>query len=254
MKPLTIISLVCGIVVCLCLAGCLEDSATPPTTPVPTTTPSPTEAPPVPTTVTASPTAPFPESIQVPQSNSGSGNTTLTLALDQGTYLVSARHDQQSPFTVDVWSRDIYQTAICHEASTVYSGTQAMGIPGKGWYTLQITTEGPWTVTIREPQTQGTVVLPYTFTGTGDRVSGTFDLSAGNYSFTMTNDGMGSFAVWLYSMDGNLVMDPTGTYVEPLHWHTGPYSGTEYAEIEEDGNYLLNVISSGKVIIEMKKV
>lgn len=253
MKPIPLLCLVCGVMACLFLAGCLEDSGTPPATPVPTTTPSPTVATPVPTTATASPTAPFPTSIPVSQSDSGSGNATLTLALDRGAKLIAARHDQQSPFTVEVWSQEIYQSVISHEASTVYSGTQTLGIPGKGWYTMQITTEGPWTVTVSEPHTQGTVVLPYTFTGTGDWVSGTFDLPAANYSFKMTNDGMGPFAVWLYSMDGDLVMDSTGTYVEPLHWHKGPYSGTEYTEIEEGGTYLLNVMSDGKVIIEMKR-
>ncbi|MGC9434947.1 MAG: hypothetical protein ACP5C4_02495 [Methanomicrobiales archaeon] len=253
MRPLPFLCLVCAIVACLFIVGCLEDSGTQPTTPAPTSSPTPTMATPAPTTVTPAPTSTLPQSIPASQSDSGSGDTTLTLPLDEGTYLVAARHDRQSPFTVQVWSREMYQDVIIHRGSTVYSGTQAMGIPEKGWYTMQITTGGPWTVTVKEPRTQGTVVLPYTFTGTGDWVSGTFDLAAGNYSFTMTNDGSGPFAVWLYSMDGEPVMDPTGTYVEPLHWHEGPYSGTETAVIEEDGTYLLNVKSSGKVIIEMKK-
>lgn len=173
----------------------------------------------------------------------GSSTMSLQTVLDAGVHLVRMENNGTGPFLVGIANEQYYQQVIRSEGDV--NATQAIGIPVAGPYLMNVTSEGTWYITIARPEEHDPVTPPMTLDGTGYSASGYILLPAGNTRFTIENDGTGPFAVFLYNETGGFVFDPTGTYVQPLHYHTGPYSGTVTVAIPEDGRYVLSIISDG---------
>jgi hypothetical protein len=173
----------------------------------------------------------------------GSGNISLQTDLDTGVYLVRTENNGTGPFLVEIENEQYYQQIIRSKGDI--RATQAIGIPAAGEYLMNVTSDGTWYITIARPETNNPAAPPLTLDGSGYSASGYITLPAGNTSFTMENDGTGPFAVFLYNETGDFVFDPTGTYVQPLHYHMGPYNGTVTVAIPEDGRYVLSIMSEG---------
>jgi hypothetical protein len=173
----------------------------------------------------------------------GSGNISLQTDLDTGVYLVRTENNGTGPFLVEIENEQYYQQIIRSKGDI--RATQAIGIPAAGEYLMNVTSDGTWYITIARPETNDPAAPPLTLDGSGYSASGYITLPAGNTSFTMENDGTGPFAVFLYNETGDFVFDPTGTYVQPLHYHMGPYNGTVTVAIPEDGRYVLSIMSEG---------
>ncbi|HUU76006.1 MAG TPA: hypothetical protein VMW63_07950 [Methanoregulaceae archaeon] len=173
----------------------------------------------------------------------GSNNMSLQTDLDTGVYLVRMENNGTALFLVEIENEQYYQQIIRSDGNV--RATQAIGIPVAGAYLMNVTSDGPWDITIARPETNDPVAPPLTLDGSGYSASGNITLPAGNTSFTMENFGTGPFAVFLYNETGGLVFDPTGTYVQPLHYHIGSYKGTVIVAIPDDGRYVLSIISDG---------
>lgn len=226
MKPPVFLALL----VCSALFACGCTGTAPDQTPTPTPT------------ATETPAAPTQEPENVATTLGGTGNGTRTVMLDAGLYVFAMQHDGSGGFAVEVESEEVYGT-LAHAAGQ-YDGEQAFGLPAPGEYTFTVTADGDWTIAVERPQAIDGVP-PQIFTGTGDAVTPLFQIPEGNATFTMAIEDSAECAVWLYAANGSLIFDPTGTYVQPLHWHAGPYNGTAVAGIPETGNYLLNVMADG---------
>lgn len=216
----------------LITCGCMGTApAAPDTAATATPIPTPTET-----------AAPAPASNNEVTTLGGAGNATRVVALDGGLYVFAMQHDGTGPFSVEIESEEVYGTLA--RATGAYDGEQAFGLPGLGEYECTVVADGNWTIAVDRPQAINGIP-PQTFTGTGDGATPLFQIPAGNASFAMTIESPADSAVWLYNSTGWLVFDPSGTYVEPLHWHRGPYNGTATVRIADADNYLLNVMAEG---------
>jgi hypothetical protein len=210
-----------------CLSGgCLVSRNTGQTTPYPTGTAIPVQ--------TGTPVA---------TGHMGSGNMSLQVPFQAGLYLVQGEQNGTGLFLVEVSGDEFYQEVI--RGSGEVHATQAAGIPAGGLYFLNVTSNGTWDVTLTTPGANVPPAPPLTLTGTGPSASGYLDLADRTTSFSLKNDGAGPFAVWLYNESGGLVLDPTGTFVQPLPNHFGAYNGTVDVVLPEAGRYVVNVMSDG---------
>ncbi|NYT17660.1 MAG: hypothetical protein GKC06_06625 [Methanomicrobiales archaeon] len=173
----------------------------------------------------------------------GSSTMSLQTDLDAGVYLVRMENNGTAPFLVVIANDQYFQQVIRSEGDV--NATQAIGIPVAGSYLMIVTSDGDWYITIARPETNDPAAPPLTLNGTGYSASGYITLPAGNTPFTLENDGAGPFSVFLYNETGGLILDPTGTWVQPLHYHMGPYNGTVTVAIPEDGRYVLSIMSDG---------
>jgi hypothetical protein len=173
----------------------------------------------------------------------GSSNMSLQTDLDTGVYLVRTENNGTGPFLVEIENDQYYQQIIRSDGDV--RATQAIGIPVAGAYLMNVTSDGTWYITIARPETNDPAAPPLTLDGSGYSASGYITLLAGNTSFAMENNGSGPFAVFLYNETGDFVFDPTGTYVQPLHFHIGPYNETVAVAIPDDGRYVLSIMSDG---------
>jgi hypothetical protein len=173
----------------------------------------------------------------------GSSTMSLQTDLDAGVYLVRMENNGTGPFIVEIANEQYSQQVIRSEGDV--QATQAIGIPVAGAYLMNVTSDGTWYITIARPETNNPAAPPLTLNGTGYSASGYITLPAGTTSFAMENDGSGPFAVFLYNETGGFVFDPTGTYVQPLHYHMGQYNGMVTVAIPDDGRYVLSIMSDG---------
>jgi hypothetical protein len=167
----------------------------------------------------------------------------LQVPFQAGLYLVQVEQNGTGLFLVEISNDDFYQQVI--RSSGNLHAIQAAGIPVGGLYWLNVTSSGTWDVTLARPDANVPPVPPLTLNGTGPDMSGYVNLAANATSFSLRNNGTGPFAVWLYNESGGFVFDPTGTYVQPLPNHFGPYNGTIDVAIPESGRYVVNVMSDG---------
>jgi hypothetical protein len=167
----------------------------------------------------------------------------LQVPFQPGLYLVQVEQNGTGLFLVEISNDDFYQQVIISSGNL--HATQAAGIPVGGLYWLNVTSNGTWDVSLARPETNRPPAPPVHLTGTGPAVSGYVDLAAKTTSFSLKSDGAGPFAVWLYNESGDFVFDQTGTYVQPLPNHFGPYNGTIDVDIPEAGRYVVNVMSDG---------
>jgi hypothetical protein len=173
----------------------------------------------------------------------GSGTMSLQTDLDAGVCLVRTENNGTGPFIVEIANEQYYQQIIRSKGDV--RATQAIGIPVAGAYLMNVTSGGTWDITIARPETNDPAAPPLTLDGSGYSASGYITLPAGNTLFAMENDGTGPFAVFLYNETGDFVFDSTGTYIQPLHYHIGPYNGTVTVAIPGNGRYVLSIMSDG---------
>jgi hypothetical protein len=173
----------------------------------------------------------------------GSGNMSLQTDLGEGVFLVGTENNGTGLFLAEIENEQYYQQVIRSVGDV--RATQAIGIPVAGAYLVNVTSDGTWDITIARPEENDPPAPPLIIDGIGYGASGYITLSAGNTSFTMENDGTGPFAVFLYNETGDFVFDPTGTYVQPLHYHRGAYNGTVTVAIPNDGSYVISIMSDG---------
>lgn len=196
--------------------------------------------------VTTTPTAtiaPAPET--GPALVQGSGDAIRMIELDTGLWLFEMTYEGTGVFTSLLESKSFYGQLASDMGP--YHGTNVMGLAQNGSYRLNVTATGDWTIDITRPVALPALAdtPPLTFVGVGDTATGLFTLPAGNVTFSITSDGPTGCSFWLYKENGDFVWDPTNTYVEPLPWHDGPYSGERTVAIPESGRYLIDIVSDG---------
>lgn len=231
------------IAVALLACGCTNTASIGEPTPTPTGTPA--TGPAAPEGQTGEP--PVPEAAAPVLEISGSGDASQVVDLKTGTYVFTATHEGSGFFTVEL------ETENCHIGLRGMDGpvswVDAAGIRTPGRYYLNVTDEGdnPWSV--RVDRAAGTVdqSLPYHFAGTGDLVTGFFDLPAGEVPFAVQHDGREDPYVWLYDTEGNDIFAYPGWAV------TFPAESQPQTtvEIPESRAYLLAVSCDGNWTVDI---
>ncbi|QYZ78989.1 hypothetical protein E2N92_05890 [Methanofollis formosanus] len=173
----------------------------------------------------------------------GNGNASETVQMDAGLYRFAMTFNGSGPFVFEVGNHDAYDLLAHGEGP--YAGTQIFGIYENGTYRLNVTAEGAWTVDVRQIPVEAGHSLPFAVNGSGDDVAGWIDLPLGEVTFDVANDGKSFFAASLYNQTGHPVLDPTGTYLQPVHGHMGAYNGSVPVAIPAKGPYYLDIVSDG---------
>ena len=211
------------------------DTPTPDVTPRPEPTPDVTPIP-VPDSTSQTPQITEPAPIEL----SGTGQkATQKFQLEQGLSEFSMTYHGSDNFIVWLMDGNTGQNVelLANQIGS-FSGSKAVGITSDGDYILNVQSNGPWTVTIKQPRQAATQSSPLTLQGTGQQVSEMFSLDEGLKTFDMTYHGSDNFIVWL--------MDGQGNRVDLLANQIGSFNGSKAVGIPQTGTYLLDITSNGK--------
>jgi hypothetical protein len=176
---------------------------------------------------------------------SGVGDdVTQTFVLTEGCAIFQMTHDGSTNFIIWLTTIGGEQKELLANEIGSYEGSVLVGVqsssyiaPPPGTYYLEVTADGDWTVTIKQPRPTSAISLPQTFTGTSDNVPSAFTLTPGSIKFQMSYSGSSNFIVILY--------DSNGDYIELLANEIGSYSGAHSVGITSTGIYYLSVIGIG---------
>ncbi len=124
-----------------------------------------------------------------------------------------------------------------------FQGSKAIGLP-VGEYTLDIATNGQWTVGIDQSVPEEAPAAPKKLEGTGATASEFFSLKTGPARFRLTYDGGGLFAP-------QLIKASDGTVITLLANELSKFNGEKTVQVPEDGIYLVDVTASGKWSIDV---
>ena len=226
-----------------------QTSSLPPSTFTPTSPPTPTPTP------TLNPT-PKPEAQPITLSGVGQ-EATSSFVLESGLAVFTLTHDGESNFIVWLYDGNGDRVELLVNEIGPYSGSRMVGVTGQisqaspGRHLLDITADGNWQVTIKQPRAETAPNLPQTLAGTGSSVPTPFTLAAGLAKFEITHTGHSNFIVWLYAANGErieLLVNEIGSYSgSTIVGVTGKIlqasPGIHYLDIEADGNWSI-IISS----------
>ncbi len=174
----------------------------------------------------------------------GTGDTvTQTFTLTAGNTIYSITHNGTGYF--GIWLKDQAgaQKELLVNTAGTYSGNVLKGVTDDniigatpGTYYLDISADGAWTVTIKQPRTTIAPSLPQTFTGTSDDAKAIM-LTSGAIRFDMSYTGTDYFAVILHDAEGN--------YISLLANEIGTYGGSKSQGIIAGGVYYLTITGIG---------
>lgn len=177
---------------------------------------------------------------------SGSGSkVTAAFTVDGPLALLDMTHGGRGNFIV--WILDARSGEMVELPANVigkYDGSRYASLAfGSGRYVLEVTADGPWSVTVRDPPTGGARSTPADLGGKGDAALPPVRLDAGLVRVAASHSGSGNFIVWLYDEDGyavDLLVNEIG------RWNGEgavgiPASGRYYFDVQADGGWSLDV-------------
>lgn len=117
-----------------------------------------------------------------------------------------------------------------------FDGSKITKIDKAGDYILDVSAQGDWKVTIKQPRP---TTAPKTrhFTGRDQQYAGPFYLDSGLTKFKLVNTGSGHFGIWL--------MDSKGNNVDLLVNEIGPFDGSKAIGIRRGGIYYFDISAEG---------
>ena len=250
-KDISIISaalLVLFVAAAVISAGCTgnTDTTGPVTgTPTPETTPEiPPEMPPAPSEKETSP-SPYAKAVY------GPGCQNETVALPGGVHLLTFTQDTPAESTVSITTekdyisvKNVYNPAVAEQSMKdgKYYWSQAFMLEEAANATVQVDTEGEWTLVFSFPQ-QINGIVPQTFTGAANKATPFFQINGGTYDFSVKAENNDVVGVHLMDYYGNDV--EVDNCQMPLAFHEGTYGDVVTVTINESSNYLFNVICDG---------
>ena len=170
-----------------------------------------------------------------PVSQSGTGDTLITLPEGASGGIVTATHNGQRNFAIAVLDASNGSTGeLLVNTIGTYSGTTAWGVNALSeGARLQVTADGDWTITL-SPMGSAPVV---TESGTGD---GVFLYDGDAAALTATHDGSRNFVIIEETSDAfsiGLLVNEIGTYSGTVPLSAGPSVLT----VTADGNWTLAI-------------
>lgn len=171
----------------------------------------------------------------------GTGDSVVqNIALPAGySYKVTATHDGSRNFIVKFLNGD--KTDYLFNKIGEYAGTVLLedgSTTERVGGLLDIKADGAWTITISTVTNSSTRSI----TGTGDKVTGLFNLPNTNNVFTISNTGSRNFIVWVYHTDGkrDLLVNDIGAYSGQTVVR-GKANCMSYLSITSDGTWTVDM-------------
>ena len=188
----------------------------------------------------AEPTPPtiatFPE-----QRLSGTGQqASPRLQLFEGLYVVRLTHSGSGHFGAWLLDSSGDKVELLANTSDDFTGSKAVRVPRSGQYLVDVSADGPWTISFSSPPVSGRRT---TFSGSGPSGTDAFVLDAGLRIFKLTHGGKGHFGVWL--------LDHTGDKVELLVNSSDTFNGSKAVTVKH-GMYVMDVAAGGVWAIQIE--
>lgn len=202
----------------------------------------PTVAAPVPTGGPGTPEPPRIERVDS-QRFEGSGSKQQTFKAGGGLTVISLTHEGRRNFVVTFGQGEDMQLLVNQIGN--FEGSKAVGLP-VGDYTLDIATQGEWTVEIDQSVPTEANAPPKKLEGDGVEASDFFALAVGPARFRLTHEGDGFFAP-------QLIKASDGTVITLLANELGRFTGEKTVEIHEAGIYLVDVTAVGRWTIDISQ-
>jgi hypothetical protein len=182
------------------------------------------------------PTTPAAPAVAADTVYTGTGDSVVPVVLPDGNGPSAATITGNGSSNFAVWSLDasMAQQDLLVNRIGAYTGTVGMDLKSsQHTKALQITSNGPWTVTIHSLASLRAFTGNAT-TGTGDDVV-IYRGSAG--AAAITNTGSSNFAVWTYGGRSNLAVNEIGAYTGTVIWQKGP----SLVVVTSDGPWTITV-------------
>ncbi len=117
-----------------------------------------------------------------------------------------------------------------------FDGSKIVRIDRASEYILDVSAEGSWKVTIKQPRPT-TAPETKSFSGRDQQYAGPFYLDSGLTKFKLKNTGSGHFGIWLLDSEGNKV--------ELLVNEIGPFDGSKAVGLSISGIYYFDISAQG---------
>lgn len=194
----------------------------------------------------ASPASQPPKAI-APIQLSGTGQTaTQKFTVTQGLAIIAATCNCSANFSVELLDSSGATKDIAVNVIGTYSGSVGEGLDAAA-YSLKISADAAWTITITQPRGVAGVSLPHPYTGKGQQTVGPF--SAGDAvklaAQNTAGPGGGNFAVTVLASDGSL-KDVAFNEIGSFNGSTvsnGLSGGPYWLKIDSDGSWTITVSS-----------
>jgi hypothetical protein len=175
---------------------------------------------------------------------SGTGQqATKKFNLKSGLAVFTMKHTGSSNFAINLLDSSGESVDLLVNEIGSFSGKKALGIPADGQYLLDVTADGPWSVTISQSTPGSPESVPQTFSGKSQDVSPFFSVGEGLATFKMSHNGDSNFIITL--------LDSSGNDVELLVNEIGKFNGSKAIQIPTTGTYLLDIQANGPWTIKV---
>ncbi len=189
----------------------------------------------------AKPVAPAPIA---PIQLSGTGQqATSPFTVTSGLAIITAACNCSGNFSIELLDSTGQTKDVAVNVIGSYSGSVGEGLDA-GAYSLKISADAPWTVTITQPRGVAGASLPHTYTGKGQQTVGPF--SAGNAARLQaqnTSAGGSNFSVEVLGNDGH-TEDVSFNEIGSFSGSTvsnGLSGGPFYLKVNSDGSWTISV-------------
>lgn len=170
------------------------------------------------------------------QGFSGSGKKlTKKFSIEGGLVTFRMSHQGSSNFAVTLLTAGGEYVELLANVIGDYKGKRAFGLDLDD-YRMQVEADGSWKIEVQQPLHASGELLPTTFSGKADGVSGPFEATSGLVELKMTHSGSANFAVVVYSAFGD--------YIDLAANEIGNFKGS-YGVSVDPGVYVLDVQADG---------
>ncbi|MDP2210919.1 MAG: hypothetical protein Q8J63_04185 [Candidatus Aquicultor sp.] len=155
--------------------------------------------------------------------------------LSEGLSVFSMTHKGTSNFAITLLDQNGQHVELLVNVIGSFDGSKAVGIANAGTYVLDVSADGPWSVSIKQPRP---TTAPSTtgFRGTSQQATQLFWLDSGLKTFKMQHTGDSNFAP--------VLLDEHGNQVELLANEIGKFNGSKAVGVSESGLYILDVTAN----------
>lgn len=175
-----------------------------------------------------------------PQTLSGTGDASEPIGIEGGLTVVESNHEGAESFRVEV-AADDGARAIFADNTGPYEGAKA-GLLEAGNYTVDVSADGAWHLTVRQPRATAEAAdgLPQTLSGTDPVVAGPIAFDGGHTAHA-THDGDGVFQVRVFPETGTrpeLVVLEQDEYDDSVSFE---FDGLGWIDVQADADWTLEI-------------
>jgi hypothetical protein len=152
-----------------------------------------------------------------------------------GMTIFRSTHQGTELFVLRLFDSKGQQIRVLANQTGKYDGSIGVGAPA-GAFTIEITADGPWSITVEQPRPTSGEALPAATEQRGQQVVGAF-AGGGDVRFTFTHDGQSIFTVTLFDNEGNataILVSETGAYDNSVVASAPPIF---YLVVDADGSW-----------------